>query len=172
MFTFPGQLKIPVNPKECQNQIKLSVDSSLKIDEQSSGAESYTLTVKSDSAISIIGSDCAGVFYGIQSLLSLIESDGTVPECVIEDKPRYGYRGMHLDVSRNFHTKDEVFKLLDVMAMYKMNKFHFHLTDDEGWRLEIPGLDELTQVCTVTIVIIEQYRGVQLSSKYQGSVLL
>ncbi|XP_060608368.1 beta-hexosaminidase-like isoform X2 [Ruditapes philippinarum] len=53
---------------------------------------------------------------------------------------------MHMDVSRNFHTKEQIMKLLDVMAMYKMNKFHFHLTDDEGWRLEIPGLEELTQV--------------------------
>ena len=51
-----------------------------------------------------------------------------------------------MDVSRNFHSKEQILKLLDVMAMYKMNKFHFHLTDDEGWRLEIPGLPELTEV--------------------------
>ena len=53
---------------------------------------------------------------------------------------------MHLDVARNFVPKDQVLKLIDVMAMYKLNKFHFHLTDDEGWRLEIPGLPELTEV--------------------------
>ena len=51
-----------------------------------------------------------------------------------------------MDVSRNFHSKEQILKLLDVMSMYKMNKFHFHLTDDEGWRLEIPGLPELTEV--------------------------
>ena len=53
---------------------------------------------------------------------------------------------MHLDVARNFVPKDQVLKLIDVMSMYKLNKFHFHLTDDEGWRLEIPGLPELTEV--------------------------
>lgn len=62
------------------------------------------------------------------------------------DSPRYPYRGMHIDVSRNFHSKAQILKLLDVMTMYKMNKFHFHLTDDEGWRVEIPGLEELTSV--------------------------
>lgn len=55
-------------------------------------------------------------------------------------------RGMHVDVSRNFHTKDEVVALLDVMSCYKLNRLHLHLTDDEGWRLQIPGLEELTQV--------------------------
>ena len=53
---------------------------------------------------------------------------------------------MHVDISRNFQKKEEIFRVLDMMARYKMNKFHFHLTDDEGWRLEIPGLEELTQV--------------------------
>ena len=57
------------------------------------------------------------------------------------------FRGMHLDVSRNFVEKDDVTLLLDVMAIYKLNKFHFHLTDDEGWRLEIPGIPELTEAC-------------------------
>ena len=53
---------------------------------------------------------------------------------------------MHVDVARNFHTKESILKLLEAMSMYKLNKFHFHLSDDEGWRLEIPGLDELTTV--------------------------
>lgn len=58
---------------------------------------------------------------------------------------------MHVDVGRNFHTKEEILKILDAMAMYKLNKFHFHLTEDEGWRLEIPGLPELTEVNTLKI---------------------
>nr|KAG5708761.1 hypothetical protein BaRGS_031915 [Batillaria attramentaria] len=68
--------------------------------------------------------------------------------CVVsvEDAPRYPYRGMHLDVSRNFHSKASVLRLLEVMSLYKMNAFHFHLTDDEGWRLQIPGLEELTEI--------------------------
>ncbi|XP_041348400.1 chitobiase-like [Gigantopelta aegis] len=108
--------------------------------------EQYCLRVdpKNDS-ITIEARGSAGMFYGIQSLLALVHGD-RVPEVVIMDKPRFQYRGMHVDVSRNFHPKEEIFKLLDAMAMYKLNKFHFHLTDDEGWRLEIPGLPELTEI--------------------------
>ena len=62
------------------------------------------------------------------------------------DFPRYHYRGMHIDVARNFHHKDDILRHLEAMATYKLNKFHFHLTDDEGWRLEIPELPELTEV--------------------------
>lgn len=64
----------------------------------------------------------------------------------ITDAPRFEYRGMMLDVSRNFVQKATVLKLLDLMATYKVNKFHFHLTDDDAWRLEIPEFPELTQV--------------------------
>ena len=94
----------------------------------------------------VTGKGPAGVFYGVQTLLGLRSSEGKVPKVSIKDAPRYAYRGMHLDVGRNFMAKDHVLKLIDVMAMYKLNKFHFHLTDDEGWRLEIPGLPELTEV--------------------------
>ena len=106
----------------------------------------------------------AGAFYAVQTLLSLASprsspskdsSDQTaslcpshqlIPSCSVHDAPRYSYRGMHVDISRNFQKKCEILQLLDLMASYKMNKFHFHLTDDEGWRLEIPGLEELTEV--------------------------
>jgi len=148
LFLISGKINIPLkNGKDFQHQIELSVSSTLKVDESLGSSESYKLTIQSPSTITIVGSDRAGVFYGIQSLLNLVEGESTFPGCEIEDQPRYEYRGMHLDVSRNFHSKAQVLKLLDVMAMYKMNKFHFHLTDDEGWRLEIPGLEELTQVC-------------------------
>ncbi|XP_060064623.1 chitobiase-like [Ylistrum balloti] len=108
--------------------------------------DAYKLTVQlEEEVIEVIGSSAVGVFYGVQTFLSLLDRC-EVPHVHILDYPRYPYRGMHLDVSRNFHKKESVLKLLDVMAMYKMNKFHFHLTDDEGWRLEIPGLEELTTV--------------------------
>ena len=115
---------------------------------RSDSKEAYSLKVDSSKhCISIIGNSPTGVFYGIQSLLSLNEPDGLVPHVTINDAPRYEYRGMELDVGRNFMSKGEVLKMIDAMAMYKLNKFHFHLTDDEGWRLEIPGLPELTEVC-------------------------
>lgn len=92
------------------------------------------------------------MFYAIQTLLSLLGDDGDdkpriLPGLVIIDEPRYEYRGMHLDVARNFHPKETVKGLIDTMAQYKMNKLHLHLADDEAWRLEIPELPELTTVC-------------------------
>ena len=109
--------------------------------------EAYHLEVASTpDHVYITGNDTDGVFWGIQSLLALSEEPSGIPEGSITDYPRFPYRGLHLDVSRNFHGKQDVLRLMEVMAMYKMNKFHFHLTDDEGWRLEIPGLEELTDV--------------------------
>ena len=120
---------------------------------KSNNEEAYNLQVDAiNQYIIITGCSRAGVFWGIQSLLSLSEPNGMVPHVTINDSPRYGYRGMELDVGRNFMPKDEVMTLIDAMAMFKLNKFHFHLTDDEGWRLEIPGLPELTEVC-ITISI-------------------
>jgi hexosaminidase len=112
----------------------------------------YLLDINTD-GISIIGTDPSSVFYGIQSLRMLLgshlESDTmalSVPFITVRDAPGFAYRGLHLDVGRNFHSIDSIHKLLDMMALYKLNKFHFHLTDDEGWRIEIPDLPELTQV--------------------------
>lgn len=110
---------------------------------------SYKLEVDDDK-IEIIGADNAGVFYGIQSLLALFTKvpDGSVevPNVEIDDTPRYGWRGMHYDNARNYHGKDALFKLVEQMARYKLNKFHWHFSDDEGWRLEIPGLPELSEI--------------------------
>lgn len=109
--------------------------------------EAYELRVQDDTqTVTIVASSPSGAFYAFQSLKSLMSKDGLVPVTIIRDSPRFPYRGMHLDVGRNFHTKHEVFKLLDAMALYKLNKLHFHITEDEGWRLEIPGLQELTEV--------------------------
>ena len=112
-----------------------------------SSSESYHIQVNtSEMSIIITGTGNAGVFYGVQTLLALITKEGQVPEVQIRDSPRFSYRGLMVDIARNFQPKNEILKLLDVMAMYKMNKLHFHLTDNEGWRLEIPGIEELTSV--------------------------
>ncbi|WP_431223272.1 beta-N-acetylhexosaminidase [Serratia sp. L9] len=107
----------------------------------------YQLKIGEKGAV-ITGFDQAGVFYGLQSILSLVPTDGSTKIATLDakDAPRFQYRGIFLDVARNFHHKDAVLRLLDQMAAYKLNKFHFHLTDDEGWRIEIPGLPELTEV--------------------------
>lgn len=120
-----------------------------------SSSETYQLQVDaSEQLITITGAGNAGVFYGVQTLLSLVDYQGSVPQVSIKDSPRFAYRGLMVDVVRNFQPKHEILKLLDVMAMYKMNKFHFHLSDNEGWRLEIPGIEELTSVSKSSLSIL------------------
>ena len=112
------------------------------------------LSVSPDEGIEIIGGDPAGVFYGVQTLRALLPIDSyrqtneeiEVDAMRIVDAPRFQYRGLHLDVARNFQTKQTVKKLLDLMAFYKLNRFHWHLTDDEGWRIEIKKLPELSEI--------------------------
>ena len=102
--------------------------------------------------IRIRGNSPAGVFYGLQSLRGLLPAVAdpakglALPALTVVDAPRFGYRGFMLDVARNFQPKASVLRVLDLMARYKLNVFHFHLTDDEGWRVEIPSLPELTAV--------------------------
>ncbi|PHM48237.1 beta-N-acetylhexosaminidase [Xenorhabdus miraniensis] len=109
------------------------------------GAYSLAITTK---GAQIVAFDQSGVFYGLQSLFSLLPANGTpkIATLTAKDAPRFEYRGVFLDVGRNFHSKEAVLRLLDQMSNYKLNKFHFHLSDDEGWRLEIPGLPELTEI--------------------------
>ena len=107
---------------------------------------SYQLEVAAQ-AINIVGVDATGVFNGLQSLASLYTvGDTRLPLLSIEDEPHYTFRGMLVDVARNFHSKAFIISLLDQMAAYKLNKLHLHLGDDEGWRLEIPSLPELTEI--------------------------
>lgn len=106
----------------------------------------YRLKV-SAAGIDIVGGDISGVYYGLQSLASLVTvGRAEIPYLSIIDSPRYQFRGMHLDVARNFFAKEFIIELIGQMAAYKLNKLHLHLADDEGWRLQIPGLPELTDV--------------------------
>lgn len=126
----------------------VSVDSALKPD-------GYALSVTPEGVL-LSANDGAGVFYGIQTLLQLLptEIESSIPirrmwfiPCVeIKDSPRFAWRGLMLDVSRHFMTKQEVIDYIDLLARYKMNVFHWHLTDDQGWRIEIKSYPKLTEV--------------------------
>ncbi|WP_247651875.1 family 20 glycosylhydrolase [Chitinophaga eiseniae] len=115
--------------------------------------EGYTLKVNPEGVVITAGTE-AGAFYGIQSLKTLIpptawasaQKSVTIPGVDVTDAPRFGYRAFMIDVARNFHNKRDMLRILDLMALYKLNVLHFHFSDDEGWRLEIPSLPELTSV--------------------------
>lgn len=118
----------------------------VSLDGQSKWQEAYRLKV--DPALDLItlaAVDQAGAFYGAQSLLQLRQGS-QVPAIEITDAPRFAYRGFSLDAVRNFRSKDAVLALLDQMARLKLNKLHLRLADDEGWRIEIAALPELTEV--------------------------
>ena len=114
--------------------------------------EAYELAIDPHSGVSLKGSTAAGVARGLASLRQLLpigighDRPVELPALLIRDAPRFVYRGFMMDVARNFQTKDQVKRVLDLMARFKLNTFHFHLTDDEGWRLEIAGLPELTAI--------------------------
>src|ERR1051325_8906758 len=119
--------------------------------EGQSSPEAYELVIDPATGVRIVGVSSAGVFYGLQSLRTFLPpptpAAGLVlPATRVVDAPRFGYRGFMLDVARNFQTKPAVLRTLDLLARYKLNVFHMHLTDDEGWRVEIAGLPELTTV--------------------------
>jgi hexosaminidase len=119
-------------------------------DRNTLGAEGYTLSV-TPSGIRISANTGAGIFYGMQTLLQLLPPDAVpgqpakIPCVEITDYPRFGWRGLMLDVSRHFFTKEEVERYIDEMVRYKYNTLHLHLSDDQGWRLEIKSLPQLTQ---------------------------
>lgn len=109
------------------------------------GPEAYLLDIGPD-MILVRGAGAHGVFNGIQTLAQLLDADGSLPCGRVLDAPRFGYRGMMLDVARHFASVATVKRLLDCMARYKLNRLHLHLTDDEGWRLRIDALPELTEI--------------------------
>lgn len=127
---------------------KFSIVMNLRND-ASKNTEHYELVISRGSIV-INGNSEAGVLNAIKTLIAVIELNGgagTSLTCaVVNDYPDLEYRGMMLDIARNYTTLDNVKKLIDLLASYKLNKFHFHIADDETWRLEIPGLPELTEI--------------------------
>ncbi|MDY2931311.1 MAG: family 20 glycosylhydrolase [Muribaculaceae bacterium] len=115
----------------------------------SENKEAYRMSVCADSIV-IEGASAAGVFYGMQTLRKSLPatdvSSVEMPAGVIDDAPRFGYRGAHFDVSRHFYTIDEVKTFIDMMALHNLNTFHWHLTDDQGWRIEIKKYPKLIEV--------------------------
>ncbi|OAH15117.1 beta-N-acetylhexosaminidase [Streptomyces jeddahensis] len=134
------------------NGIRLSLDPAVTGE---LGAEGYRLTVSPDS-VDLVGGGPAGLFWGAQTLRQLLGPDAyrraplpgrewRLPVTRIEDAPRFAWRGLMLDVSRHFMPKDGVLRYLDLLAAHKLNVFHFHLTDDQGWRIEIKRHPRLTE---------------------------
>ena len=133
-------------------------------------AEGYNLDVTAKGIV-LEASSPAGLFYGLQTIKKILPANvmaGTnyprqksyeLPVVSIQDRPAYGYRGFMLDVSRHFFTADEIKRMLDVMSYYKLNRFHWHLTDDQGWRLPMDKYPLLTTVgATAPDVVITDYR--------------
>jgi len=130
------QLKIA---EKSAGEIQLSIDPTLS-------AEAYRLEA-SEQGIEIRGGSPAGVFYGLQTLRQLLAQYGpTLPGMTIEDAPTFAYRGAMLDCCRHFFTIDEIKSFIDILALHKINRFHWHLTDDQGWRLEIRRYPELVKI--------------------------
>lgn len=126
------------------------------INDKSLTAEAYNLSVKSEKIL-LKAADAAGLYYALLSLEQLIGRElladdqlnnwcRSIPCVKIEDKPRFAWRGFMLDEGRHFYGKEEIKKIIDVMARYKMNRFHWHLTEDQGWRIEIKKYPKLAKV--------------------------
>ncbi|MFI5771740.1 beta-N-acetylhexosaminidase [Streptomyces sp. NPDC051658] len=133
------------------NTVRLAIDPALE-------PEGYRLSTGTGGSVEITGGSSAGVFWGAQTLRQLLGPEAfrrapvspgarrTIPVTDIEDSPRFAWRGMMLDVARHFMPKDDVLRYLDLLAAHKLNVFHFHLTDDQGWRIEIKRYPRLTEI--------------------------
>ena len=110
--------------------------------------EGYKIEI-ADGAVKIYASDPRGAFYGTQTLIDILKGKtlpATLENMTIVDWPDYGFRGQHIDISRNYTSIENMYRVIDLLASYKLNVLHWHFSDDEGWRLEIPGLPELTEI--------------------------
>jgi len=141
-----------ITPKLYDAKLRIALPSpiTLGIDGDDSLHEAYDMTV-TPKGIKIIGTDSAGVFYGCQSLLQLIplkadKGEKNIPACQISDQPRFGWRGMHLDVGRHLFAPNDIKNFIDQLAIHKLNTLHWHLTEDQGWRIEIKKYPKLTSV--------------------------
>ncbi|MEU1028667.1 beta-N-acetylhexosaminidase [Streptomyces mirabilis] len=151
--TLGAALGLPLRPgpQDARNAVRLLLDDTLE-------PEAYKLSVVVNWGIEIRGGGAAGVFWGAQTLRQLLGPDAFrralvrpgrtygIAHQIIEDAPRFPWRGLMLDVSRHFMPKDGVLRHLDLMAAHKLNVFHFHLTDDQGWRVQIKRYPKLTEV--------------------------
>ncbi|NUL03200.1 beta-N-acetylhexosaminidase [Streptomyces lunaelactis] len=151
--TLGAALGLPLAPGEerAENSLTLLIDNTLE-------PEAYRLGVVWSQGVEIRGGSGAGVFWGAQTLRQLLGAEAFrsapvsperthgIPHQVIEDAPRFPWRGLMLDVSRHFLPKDDVLRYLDLLAAHKLNVFHFHLTDDQGWRIEIKRYPRLTDI--------------------------
>lgn len=139
------QYKLTITKNQpLKNYITLGVNSNVN-----PNADAYTLNT-SQNGVAIVGKSAKAVFYGIQSLIQLLPTEKantlSVAEASITDYPRFDYRGMHLDVSRHFFDVAFIKQYIDYLALHKMNYFHWHLTDDHGWRIEIKKYPKLTEI--------------------------
>ncbi len=152
-IAIPTGFKLQVGSKhESSNVIVFTINENKAL-----GKEEYQLTVNKESIV-VQANDSKGLFYGMQTLLQLLPAEifspqkiateikWDIPVCKITDEPRFAWRGMHLDVSRHFFPKEFIKRYIDLIAMHKMNVFHWHLTDDNGWRIEIKKYPLLTDV--------------------------
>lgn len=135
---------VPVAGQVSKINLSRSVDGT-----NNNSVESYKLTISRNN-IALIAEHNEGLFYGIQTLIQLLplqkSSEIKLPCLTISDQPKYAWRGMHLDVCRHFFPKEFVKKYIDYLTLYKMNTFHWHLTDDQGWRIEIKKYPKLTEI--------------------------
>lgn len=122
--------------------------------EKGGAPESYRIAVDEASVV-VTGADAAGLFYGVQTLGQLVQPDGdgwVIPAVEIDDAPRFAYRGVMLDVARHFHSVDTVKTYIDHAATLKINALHLHLSDDQGWRIQLHSRPELTELASGTAV--------------------
>jgi hexosaminidase len=136
---------LPTRPGEAATPLQLNLDATLTI------PEAYSLAI-TPTGVTLAAADPAGAFYAVQTLLQLAFPDNgrtsaaPLPCLHIEDAPTYGWRGMHLDCSRHFFDLTFIKRYIDLLALHKMNRFHWHLCDDQGWRLESAAFPALTEV--------------------------
>jgi hexosaminidase len=144
-------IRLPIDCSSCKSQNNRNINLKLSSNLTDMQDEEYILEISSRS-ITMSATQEAGLFYGIQTLrqlLSAAEKQGRewkIPAVFIQDKPRYEWRGMHLDVARHMFPLDFIKQYVDLLALHKFNTFHWHLTDDQGWRIEIKHYPKLTEV--------------------------
>ncbi len=156
---------LPVGKTESKNGIRLSTKKFIKTPDR----DVYSLTVTKD-GVSIEGDTYAATFYGVQTLIQLLPTTANanvqtanfaIPIVTIKDYPRFGYRGMHLDVGRHFFPVSYVKRYIDYLALHKLNYFHWHLTEDQGWRIEIKKYPKLMSQAA--------YRNGTITGRYPGT---